>query len=85
MSLLDQVINPDIFSKLDPVVQERITLGVEAGAKRALAVDLGEKLAPELGTNLSPGLSRALADALTRPAISEARTSAAKFTKAIQG
>ena len=85
MSLLDQVIDPVIFESLDPGLQNRIQLGVEAGARQATVLELNERLRPELSNSLSPALSRVLGDAVSRPALADAKTAIAKFQGELGG
>ncbi len=52
MSILDSVINPADFQKLDPAIRKQITLGVKAGAASVKAVET---------KRISPAVSRSLA------------------------
>jgi hypothetical protein len=83
MGLVDQVINQEVFSQLDPAVQERITQGVQAGARQALAIEVSERVLPELGSTLNPSTSRVLSEALALPVTNEAQQLSTTFSNSL--
>lgn len=52
MSILDSVINPADFQKLDPAIRKQITLGVKAGAANAKAIE-AKRFSPAVSRNLA--------------------------------
>lgn len=62
MSILDSVINPADFQKLDIAVRKQITQGVKAGALSAAAIEAKQRFSPAVAKTLGADAKVAVKD-----------------------